>query len=589
MIRFALFTGALFYAGISAAPAADATKATPNIVVVMTDDQGYGDFGFTGNQVFRTPNIDQMAGESAQIMQFYVSPVCSPTRACLMTGRYNYRTRVIDTFKGRSMMAPDELTVAERLKSVGYRTGLFGKWHLGDNYPLRPQDQGFDEVLMHQGGGLAQSSEPIENERRYTNAILRHNGELVQTEGYCTDVYFSAALDYMENCVAEGKPFFTYIATNAPHGPYHDAPKKLYEEYLQKPDQLRSLMRQMPTDRRDGDGLGQIEVLASIAAMITNVDENMGRLMAKLEAMNVTENTLVIFLTDNGPNTTRYVGPFRGHKSEVYEGGVHTVFLARWPGTLPAGHLSDVLAAHIDIAPTLAAVAGVDVETGPKMDGRNLLPVLRGEMADADWPRRHVVLQSHRGNQPQKYHNFMIRESTGWKLLNASGFSRNDMPGVSPQLELYNLTLDPGEADDVSADNPKIVERLRKAYERWFDDVSSTRPNNYAPPRIALGTEHEYPVLLTAQDARVDAEENPLGWFLKNRSVDSYRLTFLDPESFPEGARFVVEVNGKAMGKGSSEPELRVMLPAGMVDLAAFVEVAGERSHAYQLEVEKVD
>ncbi len=557
----------------------------PNIVVVMTDDQGCGDFGFTGNQVIRTPNLDQMARESAQMMQFYVSPVCSPTRACLMTGRYNYRTRAIDTFKGRSMMDPEEITVAEHLKTVGYATGLFGKWHLGDNHPLRPQDQGFDEVLMHQGGGLAQNSEPIGNDRRYTDAILRHNGELVETKGYCTDVYFSAALDYMESCVSEGKPFFTYIATNAPHGPYHDAPKALYEEYLKKPDQLRSLIRQMPSDRKDRDGLGQIEVLASIAAMITNVDENMGRLMAKLEVMGVAKNTLVIFLTDNGPNTTRYVGPYRGNKSQVYEGGVHTIFLARWPGTLPAGHLSNALGAHIDIAPTLIAAAGVEDEPSPNMDGKNLLPLLKGEVGDADWPTRQIVLQSHRGNAPVKYHNFMLRESSGWKLLNASGFSRNELPPGGPKLELYNLIVDPSESVDLSAAYPKIVERLKKAYERWFDAVSSSLPDNYAPPRIALGTTHEHPVLLTGQDARVDADEKSIGWQVKSGRAGTYRVRFLDVEPLPAQAQFVVEVDGKNVATSSSGTDMEVPLPEGEFLFSARIQTTDGSELGYQIEL----
>ncbi|HCK71663.1 MAG TPA: arylsulfatase, partial [Planctomycetaceae bacterium] len=182
----------------------------PNVILIITDDQGYGDFGATGNDIIETPNLDELASRSASMSTFYVSPVCSPTRACLMTGRYNYRTRCIDTFVGRSMMEPNEITIAEVLAANGYRNGLFGKWHLGDCYPMRPQDQGFHEVLMHKGGGLGQPSDPRENNRRYTDPILFHNGEQVNTKGYCTDVYFDAALSSIETEVSNGNSFFTY-------------------------------------------------------------------------------------------------------------------------------------------------------------------------------------------------------------------------------------------------------------------------------------------------------------------------------------------------------------------------------------------
>ena len=194
----------------------------PNVVLVMTDDQGIGDFGATGNKVIETPNIDALSKRSASMKTFYVSPVCSPTRACLMTGRYNYRTRCIDTYLGRSMMESEEVTVAETLAASGYATGIFGKWHLGDNYPLRAIDQGFDEALVLRGGGLAQPSEPRENNRRYTDPILFHNGKQVQTKGYCTDVYFDAAMNFIDKIHKEERNFFVYLPTNAPHGPYSE-------------------------------------------------------------------------------------------------------------------------------------------------------------------------------------------------------------------------------------------------------------------------------------------------------------------------------------------------------------------------------
>nr|MBX2873931.1 sulfatase-like hydrolase/transferase [Saprospiraceae bacterium] len=270
----------------------------PNIILIMTDDQGIGDLGVTGNPIIETPNIDAMASRSASLNRFYVSPVCSPTRACLMTGRYNYRTRVVDTWVGRSMMDTEEVTIAELLQDAGYATGIFGKWHLGDCYPMRPGDQGFEESLVHKGGGLAQPSEPYENQRRYTDAILFRNGEQVQTKGYCTDVYFDGALDFIESAVANDKPFFSYIAMNAPHGPYHDVPTDLKAKYKEK-DILSISIGETNEKLLDN--------VAGVLAMIENVDQNMGKLFSQLDEWGLTENTLVIFMVDNGPNSRRYV------------------------------------------------------------------------------------------------------------------------------------------------------------------------------------------------------------------------------------------------------------------------------------------
>ncbi|MEX2399391.1 MAG: sulfatase-like hydrolase/transferase, partial [Rhodothermales bacterium] len=276
----------------------------PNVILIMTDDQGYGDFGFTGNPVIRTPNLDALSEESVRLSPFYVSPVCAPTRASLMTGRYNYRTRVVDTWLGRAMMEPDEVTVAEVLRDGGYATGIFGKWHLGDNYPMRPRDQGFEEVLVHRGGGIGQPSDPPGGEGAYTDPILFHNGEEVRMEGYCTDIYFDEAMRWMDSAREEGRPFFAYVSTNAPHGPYHDVPEQLYEEYRAmdlSPARFPQDAGHPLPEENDPDRL------ARIFAMITNIDDNVGRLMQYLEHAGMADNTLVLFLLDNGPNTRRYV------------------------------------------------------------------------------------------------------------------------------------------------------------------------------------------------------------------------------------------------------------------------------------------
>ncbi|MEM0898038.1 MAG: arylsulfatase, partial [Verrucomicrobiota bacterium] len=465
-----------------------------NVILMMTDDQGIGDFGIMGNDLIETPNIDAMAAKSGSLTTFYVSPVCSPTRASLMTGRWNQRTRCIDTWLGRSMMDPDEYTLAEALKAAGYRTGLFGKWHLGDCFPMRPQDQGFDEVLMHRGGGLAQPSEPLENEKRYTDPILfDETGEAVQTKGFCTDVYFDAAMEFID--AESAAPFFIYLPTNAPHGPYHDVPEDLREHYMKK-DLVSLPVHPMKSPERRA---AEQDKLARIAAMITNEDQNVGRLLKHLEERGLLENTIVIRLNDNGPNTMRYVGDMRGMKTNVHEGGVRSPFWMHWPAKIPAGTTSDALTAHIDVMPTLLEACGA--QPGPHaMDGRSFLGLLTAPDAQPDWPNRQIVIQSHRGTAALKYHHFMLRDDH-WKLVHASGFGKESFEG-EPVFELYNLRNDPKETVNLVAEKPKVFQRLKADYEAWFADVSSTRPDNYAPPLIIVGTEHENPTPLTRQDWR---------------------------------------------------------------------------------------
>lgn len=470
---------------------------SPNIIVVMPDDMGYGDLGVTGNPIIQTPNLDRFAGQSVQLTDFYVSPVCSPTRACLMTGRYNYRTRVIDTFKGRSMMDPAEVTIAEVLKEAGYATGIFGKWHLGDNYPMRPQDQGFDATLIHRGGGLAQPSEPIENAKRYTDAILFRDGEAVQSKGYCTDVFFDAAIDFMKQCDARDQPYFVYLPPNAPHGPFHDVPEELRQKYAAMDLSPVMLDRDTPKNR---------DTLARIYAMIENVDLNFGKLDRYLTDSGRVDDTVVIFMTDNGPATNRYVGPFREKKSDVQEGGIRTPFYIRWPGKLQPGLRINRIAAHIDLMPTLGAIASAEVPHDRKIDGVNLMPLLSGDAQQ--WADRTLVLQTHRGNVPVQSHHFAARNQQ-WKLLRPSGFGSESLDPSVP-LELYDLSRDPKESNNVIADHADEAVELETIYQQWFADVSSTRPDNYAPPEIMIGSDAETTTDLSIQDWRVP--DGAAGW-----------------------------------------------------------------------------
>ncbi|MDE0768663.1 MAG: arylsulfatase [Opitutaceae bacterium] len=482
----------------------------PNIVLIMTDDQGYGDLSIMGNPVLETPHIDSLAREGASMDAFYVSPVCSPTRASLMTGRYAYRTRLVDTFKGRSMMDPEEFTIAEALSDSGYKTGIFGKWHLGDNYPLRATDQGFQESLIHLGGGLGQPSEPRENNRRYTNAILFRNNQQVQTQGYCTDVYFDGAIEFIDQSLQAKKPFFSYIATNAPHSPYHDVPEALYRKYKNK-----DLSPVLLGNDKDAD------TVARVYAMVENIDQNVGKLLAHLDKREAARNTIVIFMVDNGPNTRRYIGPSRGKKNEVHDGGIRSPFFMRWPAQLKAGAHNDQIAAHIDVMPTLLEAAQVTLPPNHPFDGRSILPLLKGE--SPEWPDRSLILQIHRGDAPTPLHHIAVREQR-WKLAHPTGFSNDIMPSDIP-FELYDMEADPGETDNLYEQRPEISKRLMRTYERWFADVSSTRPDNYAPPRIILGTPHETHTTLSTQDMR--ATDDGGAWLLSFENNKTYDVEFL--------------------------------------------------------------
>jgi len=438
----------------------------PNVLLILTDDQCYGDLGCHGNDKIRTPHLDRLAAESVEFTHFYVSPVCAPTRASLMTGRYNYRTGAIDTYLGRAMMHPDEVTIAELFAAAGYRTGIFGKWHLGDNYPMRPGDQGFQESLVHKGGGICQPSDPPGGDS-YFNPTLYHNGRPVKTTGYCTDVYTDAAIAFIE--ANRARPWLVYHATNAPHGPLQ-VPDRYAEPYLKA---------------------GLPENTAKVYGMVTNIDDNVGRLLAKLKELKLEENTIVIFLTDNGPcpgqrdkgQPIRYNAGLRDQKGTPYDGGIRVPFFIRWPARLKGGRKLETVAAHIDVLPTLAEACGVKRPADIKLDGLSLMPLLLGDKAP--WPDRTVYIQWHRGDEPVLYRGSMAR-SQRWKLVNGR--------------ELYDMAADPGENDNVAAKHPDIVAKMRKGYEEWFRDVSATR--GYDPPRIVLGTPHENPSLLTRQDWR---------------------------------------------------------------------------------------
>jgi len=373
----------------------------PNVVLVMTDDQGYGDIHCHGNEVIVTPNLDRLHGQSVRLTNFHVDPTCSPTRSALMTGHYSTRTGVWHTIMGRSILGRHETTIADVFSGSGYKTAIFGKWHLGDNYPYRPQDRGFGEVLIHGGGGVGQGPDYWGN--NYFDDTYFHNGKEEKFKGYCTDVWFDGALKFIE--ANKDRPFFCYIPTNAAHSPYNVAEK------YSKPYQDKGVNRSQ----------------AAFYGMITNFDENMGRLMKRLKELGLEENTILIFMTDNG-TSGGYAGGMRGKK------GSRVPFFVRWPaGGLEGPGDVDKLSAHVDVLPTLISLCGLKKPKGVKFDGASLAPLLKGK--GRRWPDRTLLVHSQRIEYPEKWRKSAVMTQR-WRLINGK--------------ELYDIQADPVQKNNIA-------------------------------------------------------------------------------------------------------------------------------------------
>ena len=487
MVRLFVAIPFLFVAGQTLGAGGAASPPRPNVVLVLTDDQAYGDLGCHGNPIIRTPNIDRFATQAVECTHFYVCPVCAPTRASLLTGRYYYRTGVVDTYRGRALMRPTEVTLAQRLAAAGYRTGLFGKWHLGDNYPLRPQDRGFQEVLALRGGGIGQPSDPPGNS--YASPILEHNGRLEAFDRYCTDLFTDQAIRFIES--SRGRPFFAYLPFNCPHAPLQ-APASGAATYRGRdltPTAFPRIGQPFPPPTLNPTLLGKLY------AMETNIDANFGRLLTRLDQLNLTENTIVIFLSDNGPQEGRFNAGLRGLKGSVYDGGIRVPFFIHWPGgRLGGGRAVDAACAHVDIVPTVCSACGIKPAPQDSFDGIDMLPILHGNSeARRDRP---LFFQWHRGDAPEKYRAFAVREPR-YKLVQAANVRENS--SFEPRFELFDVLSDPFESTDVASKHPDIVARMKAAYERWFAAVTAA---GFAPIRPQLGTPHENPTRLTRQDWR---------------------------------------------------------------------------------------
>ena len=458
--------------------AAAGEAARPNLLLIVTDDQGVWDLGSSGNPDIDTPHLDALAKSGVSFARYYAAPVCSPTRAGLMTGRYAFRTGIYNTRFGGDSLARSEVTVAELLKQAGYRTGLFGKWHLGRYHGYQPQQRGFDEFLGHYQGHIERYE--------YTDQFV-HNGRPVESRGYVTELVTDAAIDFIDESKhrAPAAPFFCYLAYSAPHSPFQmdtshaHQPKgdAMIEKYLKK-------------------GLPLMQ--ARIYAMVERVDRNIGRLLAHLETSGLANDTVVFFMSDNGGVSKHWTGELRGFKAQVYEGGVRSPLFVRWPGEFPAGGMIKGQASHVDLFSTLGELAGATIPADRVIDGRSLVPLLRAGAGE-----RHHDYVYHSWNRmlPTPDANWGISDQR-FKLVGAGAGTQ--AMGAENGWGLFDLENDPGEKKNLAADDPDKVKALRAEFLRWYGEV--TRGANFEPVPIPVGHADENPVELQPSWAKTSGE-----------------------------------------------------------------------------------
>lgn len=420
----ALLLLALFIFDSNRAVAQQTTRGSrPNVVLILTDDQGWGDLRAHGNEQLDTPTLDKLATDGARFERFFVSPLCAPTRASLLTGRYSQRTGALWVTRGFETMRAEEVTIAEALRAAGYATGAFGKWHNGAHYPHDPRGQGFDEFLGFCGGHWS----------NYFDTKLQHNERLITTKGYITDVLTDAAIGFIAN--NRQRPFFAYVPYNAPHKPLQ-VPDRYFDKYKRR---------------------GLDDTLASIYGMVENIDDNVGRLLRKLDELQLADNTIVVYLHDNGPNGARYNGGMKGTKGQLHEGGVRSPLFIRWPGRIKAGLSIPQIAAHIDLFPTLLELCAVPVARQVRLDGVSLVPLLNGKAEQ--WPDR--MLFTYHFPNPDNW-----RRGPG-----AVRTQQYRLVITDKGVELYDLLADPRQQQEIAHARPEVVTRLRTAYEAWWQEV----------------------------------------------------------------------------------------------------------------------
>ena len=443
----------------------------PNIIFILTDDQGYGEIGAHGNTDIQTPCLDTLHSESTRFTDFHVGTTCAPTRSGLLTGHYCNSTGVWHTIGGRSLLREDEWTLANALSEAGYRTGHFGKWHLGDAQPFRPHDRGFETAIYHGGGGIGNTPDAWGND--YFDDVYSVNGVPQQFKGYCTDVFFREALSFIESHREE--PFFCYIATNAPHGPMNVEPRYRDPYMALAPDEDR----------------------ARFYGMVTNIDENIGILRERLEALGLAENTIVVFMTDNGSgggvssdeNEHVEEGPcnfnagMRGYKGSQYEGGHRVPFFLYDPRSTNRQGDVDTLTSYVDFMPTMLDLCGiVSPEDRSFHDGESLVPLMTGHTSQK-WDQRMIFSDTQRVARPIRWRRSAVMKQT-WRMIDG--------------CDLYNIATDPGQTRNVADQHPEIIEELRAGYDVYWDLVSGQFDRDIP---FAIG-ETDETVTLTTHDIR---------------------------------------------------------------------------------------
>jgi len=561
-------------------------QGKPNVIIIITDDQGYGDLGITGNPHVKTPVIDKFAGESIRFNNFFVSPVCAPTRSSLMTGRYSLRTGVRDTYNGGAIMASSEVTIAELLKKANYKTGIFGKWHLGDNYPSRPSDQGFDESLIHLSGGMGQVGDIttyFKGDSSYFDPVLWHNNKKETYQGYCSDIFTDKAIDFISKNAES--PFFCYLSFNAPHTPLQ-VPEKYYSQYRDiepesgfKGDQ-RPFSKMTEKDKEDA---------RKVYAMVTNIDDNIGKLLRKLDELNIAENTLIIFMTDNGPQQTRYVAGMRGLKGNVYQGGVRVPFYVRYPSFFGRNRDIETMAAHLDILPTVAELCHVDLPKDRVIDGRSLIPLVKGKQVD--WANRSLFTYWTR-RYPELYSKMSLLKGN-FKLV-----GNTDYNAKIEDFELYDLEKDSYEQKNIVLERKDLAISLKQELDRTYNDLISSK-NLINQPPIVVGSKFENPIILNRNDAGGDRgiwdqEEVNGNWKLKiEKGHYNIKFKFLKPlkangRMYLEANTIVRQFQNKTEGSDIIEMK-NVHFPDMDCELTPYYSIGSKNIFPFWVEMEKID
>lgn len=558
----------------------------PNVIIIITDDQGYGDLGVTGNPHVKTPVIDKFANENIRFNQFYVSPVCAPTRSSLMTGRYSLRTGIRDTYNGGATMASNEVTIAEMLNQANYKSGIFGKWHLGDNYPSRPTDQGFDESLIHLSGGMGQVGDfttYFKFDKSYFDPVLWHNGETEAYKGYCSDIFADEAIQFIEN--NKDNPFFCYLAFNAPHTPLQ-VPDKYYEMYKDID----------PTSGFDNDNRPfpkmtekDKEAARKVYAMVTNIDDNVGKVIQKLDELKIADNTLLIFMTDNGPQQRRYVAGMRGTKGTVYNGGVRVPFYLKMPNASNQNKSIETTAAHIDILPTLAEICKVDLPVDKKIDGKSLVPLIQNKKVD--WAERSLFFYWTR-RYPELYYSMAVQQGNH-KLVGYTNYNAE-----IEDFELFNIVTDGFEQKNIVADNKELARNLKAELDNYYTEL--IRSNNLINPQpIFVGDKNENPIILNRNDAGgsrgIWAQEEIYGkWDVSiEEGVYNVKFKFIKPLETPgrmylETGAIINQSKNTAVNTDIIEMK-NIHLTKMKCDLIPFYSTNGKNIFPFWVELEKLD